>query len=969
MVKKVNTKSNELKKKTRKVIKKTNVKEVKGGSKDSRNFATRFNNLVNLYYLLQMVLNIRKYNNIMAIPNFNKMNEKEKIDNVSEKLKEIILSETTYRFARKKEEQLNIFAESIKENLTNTKFGRTKKSGSVEIDAFINIRIRYIKDKIIWFINKGDSRIFNFKYSIFRKNLKKNKNDDEYRIEEDFISDLFLGDIHFYLRNTSTSVRDFTDKESVFVDNRSKYRLKSIDFNIINDDKTKLRIFYTMLKFIFYEDNLRKLINCPSELNFFMYNDNKVMNLSINKSQLYDWNKSCNENQENDNATIQKYINDKMPIFNSINDEKDYRVTILYNKYLKYIKETNNALCISSFLEFIGYKFSKLPELIENNGKEERKKEIKEALDNIFNIFINTYLSDINNVSSINKELTFSELSRELNILHDKIFLLDDLKVSDYSKSYFYNTSEKEKFVNQYSKFIMEIYNKFFKDQKECNEEIKEESEKEFKKKLKNHIKYYVNGEKYQKILLRSLFINNIRNIKTDEEHEKYFTDLSKDLENILANFNKVKKTGRFNNNNKDKEKIFNLFKKTKDALDKFSNCKKFYKIIIDIDTPTILPEDYDNIMLQVITDKLSEEGIAPGGNSENILKKIKNLEGLKIYTNISRIVYFNNSSVKSIPNFFNDNPEFVNFVIKTINIIYSNCTVIEELILVYLFNFLTYNIKEENKRFIEEDETYKKLDEYIKNLKRQPVRRQNNSSSRHPNMALLPPISSSSSSSSSSSIPPSPLVPPVPQSQDSLDNYNSLQRRQDSSRIPHRMSLLQPDSSSVSSGSLPQSHNSFGEHFSPIRHSNMQQQRQGSYTHYGAPAAIVSSTPSRAVRRSQDSSIASGSSRQSQGHQAAFGAFGASLESRPLHIATGGKDKNKKKLTQKEKAKKAKEKEKEKAKREKAKEKAKMEKAKEKTKKEKAKEKTKKEKAKEKAKKEKAKEKAKKAKKVTKKK
>ena len=150
-----------------------------------------------------------------------------------------------------------------------------------------------------------------------------------------------------------------------------------------------------------------------------------------------------------------------------------------------------------------------------------------------------------------------------------------------------------------------------------------------------------------------------------EKEHEKYFTDLSKDLENILANFNKVKKTGRFNNNNKDKAKIFNLFKKTKDALDKFSNCKKFYKIIIDIDTPTILPEDYDNIMLQVITDKLSEEGIAPGGNSENILKKIKNLEGLKIYTNISRIVYFNNSSVKSIPNFFNDNPEFVNFVIK----------------------------------------------------------------------------------------------------------------------------------------------------------------------------------------------------------------------------------------------------------------------------------------------------------------
>jgi hypothetical protein len=450
MAKKVNTKSNELikktkqdKRKTKQVKKKTNITkdvkkvkgrsdEVKGGSKDSRNFATRFNNLVNLYYLLQMVLNIRKYNDQMRIFDFYKMNEKEKIDIVSNKLKSIIRNDE-YRFARKKEEQLNIFAESIKENLTNTKLGMIKDSGPVDIDGFLEIRIRYIREKIIKHINMGNAYLFNFTRSrnIFRKNLKSNKSDDGYRTEEDFLTDLFLGDIHFYLRNTATSLKDFTEKVSVIVGNSSTYRLKSIDFNKITDDKIKFIIFYKMLKFTFYENNLRRLIICPAQLKFFMYNDNKVMNLSIVPEKIY---RSCNENQENDNETIQKYINEKMPIFNSINDEKDYRVKILYDRYLKYIKEKNNAFCISSFLEFIGYKFSKLPELIDD-----REKDIITTLDNIFREFRNTYLSDISNVSSPNKELSFSELFSELNKLHDKIFLLDNLKDTDYTKSSRFN--------------------------------------------------------------------------------------------------------------------------------------------------------------------------------------------------------------------------------------------------------------------------------------------------------------------------------------------------------------------------------------------------------------------------------------------------------------------------------------------------------------------------------------------------
>ena len=92
----------------------------------------------------------------MTIFDFHKMNEKEKIDIVSNKLKSIIL-DNRYRFARKKLDQLNIFAESIQENLTNKKLGMIKDSGPVNIDGFLEIRIRYIREKIIKHINNGNA--------------------------------------------------------------------------------------------------------------------------------------------------------------------------------------------------------------------------------------------------------------------------------------------------------------------------------------------------------------------------------------------------------------------------------------------------------------------------------------------------------------------------------------------------------------------------------------------------------------------------------------------------------------------------------------------------------------------------------------------------------------------------------------------------------------------------------------------
>ena len=279
--------------------------------------------------------------------------------------------------------------------------------------------------------------------------MKSNKSDDGYRTEDDFLTDLFLGDIHFYLRNTATSLRDFTEKESVIVGNSSTYRLKSIDFNKITDDKIKFIIFYKILKFTFYENNLRRLINCPAELKFFMYGDNKDINWSIPRSKIYGMGNICSEMQEIDSAIIQKYIKDKMPIFNSIDNEKDYRVKILYDRYLKYIKDSNNVFSISSFLEFIGYKFSKLPDFLESRQKEQREAHIYEALDKIFDEFRNTYLSDINNVSSPNKELSFSELLSELNKLHDKIFLLDNLKDTDYTKSSRFNLLNSRIVINK----------------------------------------------------------------------------------------------------------------------------------------------------------------------------------------------------------------------------------------------------------------------------------------------------------------------------------------------------------------------------------------------------------------------------------------------------------------------------------------------------------------------------------------
>ena len=588
MVKKVNTKSNELTKKTRKVIKKTkDVKKVKGGSKDSRNFSTEFNNLVNLYYLLEMVLNIKKYYNIMAISGFHELNENEKIDTVSNILINNIILNNDYRFARKKQGELDIFAKSIKENLTIKKFGMIKDSGSyVDIDAFLAIRIRNIREKIIKHINMGNAYFFNYTRSsnIFRKNLKSNKIADEYRTEEDFLSDLFLGDIHFYLRNTATSQSDFTVNQSVFVGNSSRYKLKSIDFNKITDDKIKIIIFYIMLKFTFNVDNLRRLIICPTELKFFMYGDNiKDLNLNIQPTKIFDTNCNDNQKQTNDSSTIKNYIDNKMPIINSINNVKDYEVKILYDRYLRYIKDSNNVFSISSFFEFIGYKFNKLP-------VEKSPENINKALNEIFDEFINKHLSDINIVTSPNKELSFSQLLSNLNKLHDKIFLLDNLKDTFYTKLSGNNplnitrrNNDKQNFVNGYRKFMLDI-TKFIKDKvKGCDGEISEDS----KNKLKEYIMYDINKQKYQKALRSSSFINDIRNINSYDEQEKYFNDLKIELDNIFGSFTKIRKTGVFRNNAKSKDQLYNLYLTTKDALEEFSKCKNFYKIIIDIDPYT----------------------------------------------------------------------------------------------------------------------------------------------------------------------------------------------------------------------------------------------------------------------------------------------------------------------------------------------------------------------------------------------
>ena len=596
MVKKVNTKSNELTNKTRKKnnippkkdVNKERKTKVNGGSEKSRDFAKDFNNLVNLYYLLEMVSKIKKYNNIFIsidINSYENLPVKEKIKVISQKLVDhIILNNTDYRFrfARKtqpNDEDLQIFANSIEKNLTIIEFGRIKDVGSTT-NVFFELATRRIYKNIIKHINKGNAYLFNFRKSrnIFRKNLKRDNVTDIYRLSEDFTTDLFLGDIHFYLRNTVTQDIDFV--------RNPKVPMVSIDFNEITDDKIKIHLFYKMLKYIFNANNLRKLIFCPYELNFFMYNDNETMQFkNLGLSQKNRILKNCTDSATEED--IRKYMDEKMPILNKINDVKDLEVKILYDKYLKYIKESKKGFCISSFFEFIGYKFTNLPITDGKENKEALNMIFQETLNSTFDNFINIHLKDINVVSSHSKkELSFSESKRNLNDLHNIIFLLDGLEDNDYTELSGYNplnirkiNEQKLKFVDNYRLYMLDLFKKF---SHLCKDE-------ELKKKLTKYILSDKDRKNYQKVLRKSSYITDIKG-KNEIDLENYFKTLGTKLEEN-SGFTKTK-TGMFRSNFEAKKELLTLYNIIKDALEKFNKCKKIYKIIIDINPIDSGPHD-----------------------------------------------------------------------------------------------------------------------------------------------------------------------------------------------------------------------------------------------------------------------------------------------------------------------------------------------------------------------------------------